>query len=90
MDFYAKILSNDWLWLGNIAFAYFFVRAAWTAPWRSLWRNSDQFTAMVGLSMALTGLWLLPVGMRDGLSLHLLGAVAYFDQDVYFAKKPPG
>lgn len=27
--------------------------------------------------MALTGLWLLPVGLRDGLSLHLLGATLF-------------
>lgn len=74
MDFYAKIFSNEWLWLGNFAFAYVLVRAAWTAPWHALWRNNEQFNALVGLSLGLTVLWLLPVGLREGLTLHLLGA----------------
>jgi uncharacterized membrane protein len=85
VDFYAKIFSNEWLWLGNFVFAYVLVRAAWTAPWRVLWRNNEQFSALIGLSMGLTVLWLLPVGVREGLTLHLLGAtlcVLMFDWQI--------
>lgn len=85
MDFYAQIFSNDWLWLGNVVFAYILARAAWTAPWRALWRNNEQFSVLVGLSLGLTVLWLLPVGLREGLKLHLLGAtlcVLMFDWQI--------
>lgn len=85
MDFYAQIFSNEWLWLGNFVFAYVLVRAAWTAQWRALWRNNEQFSALIGLSLGLTVLWLLPVGVREGLTLHLLGAtlcVLMFDWQI--------
>lgn len=74
MDYYAQIFSPDWLWLGNYAFAFVLVRAAWTAPWRALWRNNEQFNALIGLTLWLGVLWLLPVGVRAGLKLHPLGA----------------
>ena len=85
MDIYTKIFSSEVLWLGNFAFAYVLVRAAWTAPWRALWRNNQQFNALVGLLFGLTVLWLLPVGIRSGLTLHLLGAtlcVLMFDWQI--------
>jgi uncharacterized membrane protein len=85
VSFYAQILSNEWLWLGNFVFAYVLFRAASTAPWVALWRNTEQFTILIGLSMGLTALWLLPVGLREGLTLHLLGAtlcVLLFDWQI--------
>lgn len=78
MDSYSKIFSNDWLWLSNYVFAFVLARAAWTAPWRALWRNTERFTVLVGLSLGLTAFWWFPVGLRDGLSLHLLGATLCF------------
>lgn len=85
MDFYAQILSNEWLWLANFLFAYVLFKAIRTAPWRALWRNTEQFSALIGLSMGLSVLWLLPVGLREGLTLHLLGAalcVLMFDWQI--------
>jgi uncharacterized membrane protein len=85
VEFYAQILSNEWLWLSNFIFAYLLVRAAWTAPWHTLWRNNQQFSALIGLSLGLMVLWLLPVGLRAGLTLHLLGAtlcVLMFDWQI--------
>lgn len=85
MEYYTKIFSSEWLWLGNIAYAYIVYRAARTAPWRIFWSNTEQFNALVGLSLGLTGLWLLPVGLREGLTLHLLGAslcVLMFDWQI--------
>lgn len=85
MDFYAQIFSNEWLWLCNLAFAYVLFKAVLTAPWRALWGNSEQFSALIGLALGLTVLWLLPVGVRDGLKLHLLGAslcVLMFDWQI--------
>lgn len=85
MGFYAQILSNEWLWLGNFMFAYVLFRAISTAPWGALWRNTEQFSVLIGLSLGLTALWLLPVGLREGLTLHLLGAtlcVLLFDWQI--------
>lgn len=85
MDFYAQIFSTEWLWLGNFVFAYVLVRAIWTAPWLAFWRNNEQFSVLIGLSLWLTVLWLLPVGLREGLKLHPLGAtlcVLMFDWQI--------
>jgi uncharacterized membrane protein len=85
VDIYAQIISNDWLWLTNYAFAFVLARAVWTAPWRALWRNNEQFTALIGLLLGVGVLWWLPVGVHDGLSLHLLGAtlcVLMFDWQI--------
>ncbi len=78
MDYYAQILSPDWLRLGNYGFAVILARAAWTAPWRALWRNNEQFNALIGLTLWIGALWLLPVGVHAGLKLHPLGATLFF------------
>ncbi|MBK9160182.1 MAG: energy-coupling factor ABC transporter permease [Nitrosomonadales bacterium] len=78
MDYYASILGSDWLQLGNLAFALVLARAAWTAPWRELWRNNGRFNALIGLAIWLGILWLLPVGVHAGLKLHPLGAALCF------------
>lgn len=78
MDYYAQILGQDWSRLSNYAFAFVLLRAAWTAPWRGFWGNNAQFNALLGLALWLGMLWLLPVGVRDGLKLHPLGATLCF------------
>ena len=78
MDYYAQILGHDWLRLSNYVFAFVLFRAAWTAPWRAFWRNNAQFNALIGLMLWLGMLWLLPVGVRDGLKLHPIGATLCF------------
>lgn len=78
MEIYAQIFSHDELWLSNYLFAFILLRAAWTAPWRSFWSNQEQLNALIGLSLWLTVLWLFPVGVRDGLKLHPLGATLCF------------
>lgn len=78
MDIYAQIFSSDGLWLCNYLFAFILLRAAWTAPWRSFWGNQAQFSTLIGLGLWLTALWLFPVGVREGLKLHPLGATLCF------------
>lgn len=78
MEIYAQIFGHDELWLSNYLFAFILLRAAWTAPWRSFWSNQEQLNALIGLSLWLTALWLFPVGVRDGLKLHPLGATLCF------------
>lgn len=78
MEIYAQIFSRDWLWISNYLFAFILLRAAWTAPWRRFWGNPEQFSALIGLALWLTVLWLFPVGVREGLKLHPLGATLCF------------
>jgi len=78
MEIYAQIFGHDELWISNYLFAFILLRAAWTAPWRSFWGNNEQFNALIGLALWLTVLWLFPVGVREGLKLHPLGATLCF------------
>ncbi|MGC2165049.1 MAG: energy-coupling factor ABC transporter permease [Gallionella sp.] len=78
MQFYTQIFGLDALWLCNYLFAFILLRAAWTAPWRSFWGNNLQFNAFIGLTIWLTVLWLFPVGVREGLKLHPIGATLCF------------
>lgn len=78
MEIYAQIFSHDGLLISNSLFAFILLRAAWTAPWRSFWGNNEQFSVLIGLSLWLTVLWLFPVGVREGLKLHPLGATLCF------------
>ncbi|MFZ5524381.1 MAG: energy-coupling factor ABC transporter permease [Pseudomonadota bacterium] len=78
MEIYAQIFGHDALWLSNYLFAFILLRAVWTAPWRSFWGNNQQFNAFIGLALWLTVLWLFPVGVREGLKLHPIGATLCF------------
>jgi uncharacterized membrane protein len=78
MEIYAQIFSHDELLISNFLFAIILLRAAWTAPWRSFWGNNQQFNTLIGLALWLTVLWLFPVGVREGLKLHPLGATLCF------------
>lgn len=78
MEIYAKIFSHDELQISNCLFAFILLRAWWTAPWRSFWGNQVQLNVLIGLGLWLTVLWLFPVGVRDGLKLHPLGATLCF------------
>lgn len=78
MDIYAQVFSSDELWLGNYLLAFILLRALWTAPWLALWRNTAQFNLLIGVSCWIAAFWLFPVGMREGLKLHPLGATLFF------------
>jgi uncharacterized membrane protein len=78
MDIYAQLFGHDEMLISNYLFAFILLRAAWTAPWRSFWGNSEQFNAFVGLALWLMVLWLFPVGVREGLKLHPIGATLCF------------
>ncbi len=78
MEIYAQIFSHDELLISNFLFAFILLRAAWTAPWRGFWGNNAQFSVLIGLALWLTVLWLFPVGVREGLKLHPLGATLCF------------
>lgn len=78
MEIYAQIFSSDELSISNYLFAFILLRAIWTAPWKQFLGNQEQFNALIGLTLWLTALWLFPVGVREGLKLHPLGATLCF------------
>ncbi len=78
MEIYAKLFSSEVLWLSNYLFGFILLYAAWTASWRDLWGNQPQFSALIGLALWLSALWLFPVGVREGLKLHPIGATLCF------------
>lgn len=78
MEIYARIFSHDVLLVSDYLFAFILLRALWTAPWKSLWANQARFSALIGLGLWLGALWLFPVGVREGLKLHPLGATLCF------------
>ncbi len=78
MDLYTQVFSPDQLLLSNYLFAAILLRAVWTAKWLALWRNSAQFNLLIGVTLWVAAFWLFPVGMREGLKLHPLGATLFF------------
>lgn len=78
MDLYTQLFNSEQLSLGNYLFAAFLLRAIWTAPWLDLWRNPAQFNVLIGVTIWVGALWFFPVGMREGLKLHPLGATLFF------------
>jgi uncharacterized membrane protein len=78
MEIYAQIFSRDELWISNYLFGFILLRAVWTAPWKQFLSNPEQFNVLIGLTLWLTVLWLFPVGVREGLKLHPLGATLCF------------
>lgn len=78
MEIYTTVIGHDGLWLNNYLFIFILLRAAWNAPWRSFFGNTKQFNLFIGLSLWLGMLWFFPVGAREVLKLHALGATLCF------------
>ncbi|MFM2408852.1 MAG: hypothetical protein RL358_1594 [Pseudomonadota bacterium] len=78
MDLYTQVFNAEWLLISNYLFAAMLLRAIWTGPWQALWRNSAQFNLLIGVTIWVGAFWLFPVGMREGLKLHPLGATLFF------------
>jgi len=75
MNFAPDLFSAPW---HVLAIACGLGVGAWvirTAPWRRL-LDGHQFNALLGAAVILTLLWSLNAGVRPGLNLHLLGAMA--------------
>jgi uncharacterized membrane protein len=77
MNLPPQLFPNDWLWLGNLMFAFLFGRALWQADWRDLLRNGTRTNALVALSIGAFILWQLNAGFRPGLNHHILGTTLF-------------
>ncbi|WP_084018343.1 energy-coupling factor ABC transporter permease [Azoarcus olearius] len=75
MNLSASLFDTGWHW------AMFFIAlvvCGWifrTAPWGRL-RDSSQLNLLLGFAVGLTLVWSLKAGVKPGLNLHMLGAMA--------------
>lgn len=77
MNLPSQLFPNDWLWLGNLIFAFLFSRALWRADWRDLLRNAARINALVALTIGAFIFWQMNAGFRPGLNHHILGATLF-------------
>lgn len=75
MDLPLSLFAAAWHWLALALTLPVFVWLVRTTPWRRLMLPS-QSHLMLGFAVALALLWSLKAGVKPGLNLHLLGAMA--------------
>lgn len=69
------LIGTTWTLLSWVLFVPFAVYAVRRAPWRVL-NDSARLNVWLGTIVVLILLWNLKAGVKPGLSLHLLGAMA--------------
>jgi uncharacterized membrane protein len=75
MNLPAALFGSDWLW-GSLLFAAVVgYQLCLRAPWARL-RDPRQFNLLLGFAVGLALMWSLRAGVKPGLNLHLLGAMA--------------
>lgn len=76
MNYPDGLFPAEWQMLAWLPLAACLLWAARTAPWRRL-GDSLQSNAWLGAVVSLALLWSLRAGVQPGLSLHLVGAMAF-------------
>jgi uncharacterized membrane protein len=75
MNLPAILFGPDWLW-GSLLFTALVGYQLWLrVPWSRL-RDSGRIDLLLGFAVGLTALWSMCAGVKPGLNLHLLGAMA--------------
>jgi uncharacterized membrane protein len=75
MDLPFSLFPASWHWAALLVSAGVFCWLALAAPWARL-KDSGQLNLLLGFSVALIVLWSMKAGVKPGLNLHLLGAMA--------------
>lgn len=75
MNFPATLFPPAWHWVAAFVSVMVLFRIATRAPWRRLATNTQR-NLLFGLAIALALLWSMKAGVRPGLNLHLMGAMA--------------
>lgn len=75
MNLSASLFQTGWLW-GMLFVSVAVLGWIWrTAPWARL-KDSSQLNLLLGFAVGLTLVWSLKAGVKPGLNLHMLGAMA--------------
>ncbi len=75
MNLPSSLFSAAWHGVMLVLSALIVLRLVRRAPWRRL-LDSSQLNLLLGFAVGLTLLWSLRAGVKPGLSLHMLGAMA--------------
>jgi len=75
MNLASALFPAAWHWVMLVLSVLIVLRLMWHAPWRRL-LDSSQLNLLLGFAVGLTLLWSLRAGVKPGLSLHMLGAMA--------------
>lgn len=70
------LLDELWYWAAWAAWVPLFAYCVRRAPWARL-KDSAQSNLWLGLIVILVFLWSMKAGVKPGLTLHLLGAMAF-------------
>ena len=77
MNLPAALIGSDWLWLANLGFIYFLLRAVRSAPWHTVLANRQMVNALVALTIGAFIFWQFNAGIRPGFNFHILGATLF-------------
>jgi uncharacterized membrane protein len=75
MNLASSLFSATWHGFMLLAAVLAVVQMLRRAPWQRL-RNSSQLNLLLGFAVGLSLLWSLNAGVKPGLNLHMLGAMA--------------
>jgi len=75
VDLPVSLFPAGWHWLALVLLLPVFAWVARSAPWRKLLQPT-QSHLLLGFAVALSLLWSVKAGVKPGLNLHLLGAMA--------------
>ena len=75
MNLASALFPATWHWIMLVLSVLIVSRVVQRAPWRRL-LDSSQLNLLLGFAVGLTLLWSLRAGVKPGLSLHMLGAMA--------------
>ncbi len=76
MNFPDGLFSDAWAFGAILPYALIMAWALWRAPWQRL-TDSRQVNVWMGAIVVLSVVWSLKAGVKPGLNLHLLGAMAF-------------
>lgn len=75
MNLPAALFPLAWHWVGLLVAVVALVDVVRHAPWGRL-RESSQLNLLMGFAVGLMLMWSMKAGVKPGLNLHLLGAMA--------------
>lgn len=75
MNLPASLFSSTWLWVAFVLALPVLYQVVLKAPWKRL-ANGSQLNLLLGFVVGLTLAWSLKAGVKPGLNLHMLGAMA--------------